>query len=314
MKKFAGALILLIVGALLSCPKPTSSPSKAWVVSTLAGSSGTENPRLNFRDGAGASARFSNPFGVAVDAAGNVYVADTSNHRIRKITPKGLVSTLAGSDRAGDSVGAGAEAKFNNPMDLAVDAAGNLYVADTFNNKIRKFSLAGGSVSVSTLAGTGSAGSEDDTGTTAAQFNNPRGVAVDASGNVYVADEGSSLIRKIVPTEGGGVRVSTLAGSTAGNTDGAGTTAAKFRNPYGVAVDAAGNVYVADYNNHRIRRITPGGLVSTIAGDGESGFKDGAGATARFNRPAGVAVDAEGNLYVADKDNARIRKIEYKLP
>ena len=348
MKKFAGALILLIVGALLSCPKPTgsTSPSKVWVVSTLAGggtpaefnwpygvavdASGnvyvgdTSNHRIrkitlgesgvsvSTFAGGGTSAEFSVPRGVAVDSSGNVYVADTNNHRIRKITlgESGVsVSTLAGG---------GTPAEFSFPKDVAVDASGNVYVADENNYRIRKITP---ERVVSTLAGTGESGSADGAGTTAAQFSLPNGVAVDASGNVYVADQQNHRIRKITPAEGGGEStVSTLAGSIEGFSDGAGTDA-QFKYPNDVAVDAEGNVYVADQFNHRIRKITPEGVVSTLAGSGTTdkgipggGFKDGVGRSARFNSPTGVAVDAEGNLYVADRTNNRIRKIEYKLP
>jgi len=291
MKKFAGALILLIVGTLLSCPTSGGSPAKSWEVSTLAGSA------VGFRDGAGTTAQFNFPSGVVVDAVGNVYVADEFNHLIRKITPEGLVSTLAGSIW-GFRDGAGTSAQFNRPTGVALDAVGNVYVADYVNHLIRKITAAG---VVSTLAGS-IWGFRDGLGTSA-QFNRPIGVAVDAAGNVYVANSDNHLIRKITAA---GV-VSTLAGSTRGFRDGLGRSA-QFNFPYGVAVDAVGNVYVADMFNHLIRKITPDGEVSTLAGSTQ-GFKDGSGTSAQFNRPSGVALDTEGNVYVADMFNHLIRMI-----
>lgn len=253
-------------------------------VGTLAGS-GT----WGSANGTGAAASFDWPGGVAVDAAGNVYVADSYNNLIRKITPAGVVSTFAGSGQAGSTNGTGTAASFSSPWGIAIDTAGNLYVADYGGNKIRKITSAG---VVSTLAGTGSSGQTDGAGTTAT-FSSPAGVAVDATGNVYVADSLNSRIRKITSA---GV-VSTLGGTTT------------FSVPYGVAVDTAGNVYVADTGNCDIRKITPTGVVSTLAGTGVWGYVDGIGTAAQFNQPWGVEVDTAGNVYVADTSNGRIRKI-----
>jgi len=261
-------------------------------VSTLAGSTS------GFSDGAGNATQFNFPRGVAIDRNGNVYVADQNNHRIRKITPEGVVSTFAGASTAGSIDGIGTAAKFNFPSGLALDNAGNVYVADFHNNKIRKITPEG---VVSTLAGS-NAGFADGIGSSA-QFSNPYDVAVDGSGNVYVADYNNRKIRKITPE---GV-VSTLAGSTQGSADGTGSTA-QFNNPISVAVDGSGNVYVADETNHNIRKITPGGEVSTLAGS-TSGFADGVGTMARFSSPTGVAVDGVGNVFVADSNNNKIRKI-----
>ena len=262
-----------------------------FMVTTLAGSS------AGYMDGTGTAAQFSSPSGVAVDSSGNVYVADSVNHRIRKISPAGGVTTLAGSS-AGNNNGTGTAAQFNFPFGVAVDSSGNVSVADYSNQRIRKISHAG---VVTTFAGS-SPGYVDDTGT-AAKFYNPVGVAVDSSGHVYVADTFNHRIRKISPT---GV-VSTLAGSSSGYADGTGT-AAQFDDPFGVAVDSSGHVYVADKDNHRIRKIDPTGVVSTLAGS-SSGYADGTGTAAQFDDPRGVAVDSSGNVYVADKDNHRIRKI-----
>jgi len=309
---------LVIMGFLTSCKNPTISPS--WVVSTIAvGTSG-------FANGVGTEARFNYPRGVAVDKFGNIYVADTGNSRIRKITSTGALSTIAGT-------------AFSSPSGIAVDESGNIYVADTGNSRIRKITSTG---ALSTIAGTtfssptGIAVDESgniyvaDTGNsrirkitstgalstiagTEAQLRNPYGVAVDSSGNIYVGDIGNHRIWRItVDSSGGNANPSTLAGDTSGFADGVGTEA-RFRFPYSVAVDFFGNVYVADTNNHRIRKISPAGEVSTIAGS-TSGFADGTGSEAQFSQPSGIAVDSSGNIYVADAYNHRIRKIEYKVP
>ena len=251
------------------------------------------------------TAPFNGPTGVAVDAAGNVYVADNGNETIRKIAPTGVVSPFAGlTGSPGSTDGAGSSARFNSPFGIAVDAAGNVYVADRGNHTIRKITPAG---VVSTLAGlAGSAGSTDGAGNTA-RFSNPSAVAVDAAGTVYVADTGNQTIREITAA---GV-VSTLAGlaGNQGSADGTGN-AARFNNPFGVAVDAAGNVYVGDTFNQTIRKITAAGVVSTLAGLANSrGIADGTGNVARFDQPGGVAVDATGNVYVADAGNSTIRTI-----
>jgi len=280
------------------------------VVSTFAGSDAR-----GFANGTGTEAQFNHPFGVAVDSSGNVYVADTENSRIRKITPEGLVSTFAGSDARGFANGAGTEAQFNYPHGVTVDSSGNVYVADTGNSRIRKITP-GDRIEdrmVSTIAGSDARGFENGIGTEA-QFNYLTGVAVDSSGNVYVADLFNFRIRKVTPADRIEDRmVSTIAGTdTAGFANGTGTEA-QFNDPTGVAADSSGNIYVADYVNHRIRKITPGEVVSTIAGR-RSGYKDAAGTTAQFKNPTGVAVDSSGNVYVADTGNQRIRKIEYKVP
>ncbi|HKB92005.1 MAG TPA: putative Ig domain-containing protein, partial [Opitutaceae bacterium] len=240
------------------------------------------------------------PSGVAADSAGNVYVADYGNYVVRKITPGGTVTTLAGSGSPGFTDGAGSAAQFSSAWAVAVDSGGNVYVADQSNNAIRKVTPSG---VVTTLAGSRTAGFADSTGAVA-KFSSPQGVAVDSDGNVYVADSGNNRIRKISPAGA----VSTLAGSgVAGFADGTGN-AAQFRTPEGVAVDSSGNIYVADAGNNRVRKISPTGTVSTLAGSATAGYTDGPGDAVQFNGPASVAVDGTGNLYVADTVNNRIRK------
>ena len=253
------------------------------------------------QDGTGTDAVFSYPRGVAIDATGNVYLADTENHKIRKITPEGVVTTLAGGGAAGATDSTSNIATFNNPNGVAIDAAGNVYVADTGNHKIRKITPAG---VVTTGAGSGSAGATDGTGN-AATFYNPTGVAVDAAGNVFVADSYNHKIRKI---NAAGVVTTWTGSGSAGATDGIGT-AASFYFPMGVTVDATGNLYVADNGNHKIRKITPAGVVTTWAGSGIQGATDSTSNIATFNNPNGVAIDAAGNVYVADTGNHKIRKI-----
>jgi len=266
-------------------------------VTTLAGISCV----FGSANGTGTSASFNNPYGVAVDGSGNVYVTDRNNQKIRKITSAGVVTTLAGSGSIGSANGTGTSASFYNPRDVAVDGSGNLYVADYGNHLIRKITSAG---VVTTLAGSGSIGSANGTGTSAS-FYNPYGVAVDGSGNVYVADKNNHLIRKITSA---GV-VTTLAGSgSIGSANGTGTSAS-FYNPYGVAVDGSGNVYVADIDNHLIRKITSAGVVTTLAGSGSIGSANGTGTSSSFYLPSGVAVDGSGNVYVSDRYNQKIRKI-----
>ena len=301
-----------LLSALLALPAVVQAQSNytSYTFTTLAGLAGVGGTN----DGTGSSARFRFPSGVAVDSAGNVYVADQANHTIRKVTTNGVVTTLAGlAGSYGSADGNGNAARFNNPNGVAVDGTGNVYVADTGNNTIRKMTPAG---IVMTLAGLGgSAGSTNGTGSSA-RFNHPTALAVDGAGNVYVADTWNQTIRKL--TQDGAV--TTLAGlaqfsntntatnGISGYADGTGS-AARFNEPSGVAVDGDGNVYVADSANSTIRKITPGAVVTTLAGQvGSYGSADGTGSSAQFDFPAGLAVDSAGNIYVADSGNATIRK------
>jgi sugar lactone lactonase YvrE len=211
------------------------------------------------------------------------------------------VSTLAGSGVLGSADGTGNQASFNNPGGIAVDASGNVYVADQTNHKIRKITSAG---VVTTFAGSGVAATVDGTGT-AASFNFPTGIAIDATGNLFVAEFYGHRVRMITPA---GV-VTTFVGSGAmGSADGTGA-AASFYNPADITIDIAGNLYVSDYNNHKIRKITPAGVVTSLAGSGASGNADGTGAAASFFQPLGLCCDLAGNIYVADYSNNIIRKI-----
>ncbi len=270
-----------------------------YAFATFAGNAG-----YGTTDGSGNSARFWYPSGAAVDSAGNVYVADFENCTIRKITPAGVASTFCGSpNRSGSADGVGRYARFLLPADVAIDSSGNLYVADSGNYTIRKITP---DRRVSTLAGSpGIAGVADGLGS-AARFGNLQGVAVDGTGNVYVADTFSHTIRKI--TANG--MVSTLAGRAGvyGAVDGVGD-AALFYRPWDVATDNAGNIFVADSYNNRIRTVTPAGVVTTFAGSSLNGSADGVGPAAQFWNPRGVAVDGGGNVFVADSANYTIRKI-----
>jgi sugar lactone lactonase YvrE len=270
------------------------------VVTTLAGVAG----QTGAADGAGTTARFNQPYGIAVDSSGNVFVTDRGDHTVRKITSAGVVSTVAG--QAGSAVsadGTGSAARFDSPNGIAIDSAGNIYVADTNNRTIRKISPAG---VVSTFAGaTGQAGNVDGTGGSA-RFNALAGLAIDAAGNLYAVDTVAHVVRKITAA---GV-VTTYAGQagSSGANDGAGTVA-RFMTPFGVAVDASGTVYVADTSNETIRRISADGVVTTFAGSAFAGNTDGTGTGARFFRPQGVAIDSGGNVYVADTFNHSIRRL-----
>ena len=304
-------------------PAPTRLLIVLFVLTTVSGLQAANNYVTPYAFTTFAGGTYGTQYGVVLDSAGNLYVSDGINGKIKKIPPAGVVSTLVTLSPLPNLYG------FNDswPKGVAVDSANNLYVADSNNNRIVKITPLG---AVTTLAGNlsnnpdlpdipgilgrpvpnpSNAGSADGPGSTA-RFNQPIGVALDGTGNVYVADWGNNTIRKITPTG----TVSTLAG-TAGPAqigiyqDGTGP-AAHFWGPTGVATDAIGNVYVAESANNLIRKITPGGVVTTLAGTSAAiGSADGIGTAARFNFPSGLALDGSGNIYVADTSNNLIRKI-----
>jgi sugar lactone lactonase YvrE len=281
-------------------------------VSTLAGFAGAAGA-AGSADGAGADALFSGPQGIAADSAGNIYVADTGNGTIRKITSNGAVSTVAGTAGLnGSADGAADEAIFNRPEGVALDATGNIFVADSANDTIREITTDG---TVATLAGSvGLSGNIDgDSGT--ARFNYPTGLAVDGSGNIFVADCLNDTIREIT-ADGSVMTLAGLAG-VAGSADGT-NSGALFYQPRSLALDASGNIYVADSFNHTIREMTRSGtnwVVITLAGiAGTSGGADGAGAGAQFFFPAGITSGPAGQIFVADSGNNAIRINQFAAP
>lgn len=300
MKKLSFILGLALLLDCASCIKDLKSPKTPQLTSATVSTFAGSGQDLDV-DGIGILASFNRPVGIAIDAEGNLYVSDDLSATIRKISTGAVVTTLAGNGSLGFADGQGTAAAFNFPEGLAVDHSGNVYVVDNGNERIRKISPTG---MVTTLAGSGARGSADGIRGTAS-FDGPWGITIDSSGNLYVSDQGNYKIRKITPD---GV-VTTLAGSgEKGKTNGKAITAS-FNHPDGLTVDAAGNVYVVDEENYMIRKITPNGFVTTFAGNSNIGSADGIGINASFNVPTGVALDAAGNLYIADQGNFKIRKI-----
>ena len=296
-------VLLLAAGRPPLQAQDQTPPGASYRIDTFAGG-GSED------GGPADQAALSYPVSVATDGAGNLYVSDEGNHRVRRIDTAGVISTIAGTGERGFSGddGPATEAQLSYPDSVAVDGAGNVYIADFGNTRIRKVDAAG---VITTVAGTGERGFGGDGGpATEAQFSDPKDVALDGAGNLYVSDGGNHRVRRI---DTAGV-ISTIAGTGEYGFGGDGGPAdqAALSFPRGVATDGAGNLYVADDENHRVRRIDTAGVISTIAGTGEYGFGgDGGPATeAQLFYPDSVAVDGAGNVYIADFGNARIRKVD----
>ncbi len=294
---------LLAVCASLAAAPAAAQTAASYTIDTIAGTA-------EVRDGGPATAAWlRSPTAAAADAAGNLYIADSGNHRIRRVDAAGNIATVAGTGTYGFSGDGGpaTAAQLRSPTDVAIDAAGNLYIADSENHRIRRVDAAG---NIATVAGTGADGFSGDGGpAAAAQLYAPRDVAVDGAGNFYIADQGSHRIRRVDTTG----NIATVAGTGADgfSGDGGPATAAQLWRPLGVTANAAGNLYVADTANHRIRKIGTDGNIATVAGTGTHGSdgEDVPATAARLYFPRGAAVDGAGNLYVADTENHRIRKI-----
>jgi len=348
LRAYATNLYGTAYGDVITFTTPATLSSVSGTVTTFAGSGAA-----GAANGLGTAAQFNNPSGMAIDAQGNVYIADTFNNQIRKMTPDGTVTTVAGNGTPGYVDSVDGDPEFYAPQGLTIDASGNLFVADYGNNVIRKISAGG---VVSTFAGNGTAGFVDGAAIKVATFNGPSGLAFDAKGNLFVADKNNNMIRKISPAGG----VSLVAGALSGGytnltVDSASGSWGGFRKPSAIAVDSKGNLYITDQNNSAIRQITPAGVITTVAGglnqealigypagicidaNGNSfiadeagriieltsdkrlyvlagannaqGYADGSGAAAQFNTPIGICVDASGNIFVADFNNNRIRKV-----
>jgi sugar lactone lactonase YvrE len=274
------------------------------IISTLAGC-----PPLALGDaGPAVAASLNEPDFAFADDSGNVYIADSMAHRIRKVAPDGTIGTIAGTGVAGflGDGGPATDARLNFPSGMVLDSAGNLFVADMRNHRIRRISADG---TIATVAGSNQAGFAGDGGAaTEARLNLPAGLALDSDGKLLIADTGNFRIREV--NRDGVITTVAGAGTTGYSGDGADALRARIV-PYHIALDGAGNLYIADTTNHRVRKVSRLGIISTVAGRGTVGSTgdDGLAADAQLNRPAGVAVDAEGNLYIADGFNSRVRKV-----
>jgi len=268
--------------------------------------------------GAATSAELNKPLGVTLDSGGTVYFSDSGNQVIRKFTVGGNISTVAGSYTIASQNGNGAvggwqpdngvaaNAWLNTPFAVAADSSGNVYIADTLNHIIRKVN----GTSISTIAGQATQSGSNDTGNALqAHLNSPRGIALDANGNIYIADTNNNKVLKL--SGGALTTVAGIGGAGAFSGDGGPANLAQLNGPRGVAVDSAGNVYIADYTNQRIRMVSPTGVITTIAGNGKSGYggDGGPGTSATLSQPSGLAVDSKFNVYVADTNNNVIRTL-----
>jgi sugar lactone lactonase YvrE len=278
------------------------------IINTIAGN-GTNG--FSGDGGVAYAAELNYPSNAVLDASGNIFIADQSNNRIRKVSTS-IITTIAGNGiygYTGDG-GAATSSELYNPQGLALDASGNIFIADTYNNRLRKVTVSTGIIT--TVAGNGTQGSIGDGGAaTAAELSLPMGVALDASGNIFIVDQGSNKIRKVTVSTG---IITTVAGNgTQGYSgDGGAATSAQLQFPKSVALDASGNIFIADGGNNRIRKVTVStGIITTVAGNGTQGFSgDGGVATAaELHSPSGVALDASGNIFIADQFNNRIRKV-----
>jgi uncharacterized protein (TIGR03437 family) len=294
----------LLVAGLAQVARIAGDGTQSIVAGTLTG------PLSSSGDGGPAtSANLNGAFDVAVDGSGNIYTTELWGLRVRKISTTGIISTVAGNGTeaySGDG-GPASLAQLDIPWGVVADSGGNLYISDSGNHTIRKIALSG---VITTVAGTGIAGYSGDGGPAAgAQFNTPLGIAMDAGGNLYVADCHNQRIRKI--SSGGAITTVAGNGSWGYSGDGGPAVGAKLACPHGVAVDAAGNIYIGDTEINRVRKVTPGGVISTIAGTGTQGFAgDGRPAAgAQLCAPASLALDAAGSLFIADTCNSAIRRI-----
>ena len=278
-----------VIGVYIGSVFAASALSQQYTINTIAGSAG--NPGFAGDSGSAVGSQLNFPTGIAVDKSGNLYIADGLNNRVRKVSG-GVISTVAGNGTAGytGDKGPATSAELNNPTGVALDSSGNLYIADSANNVVRMVSSSG---TITTFAGDNTAGYSGDMAlATGAQLFNPVGVVADSAGNVYIADAGNNVIRQIYK----------------GNIV---TYAAGFTQPDAVAVDSAGNIYVADTQGRRIVKYTNAGVYTTIAGNGYGEFSgdNGPGPSAALYDPMGLAVDSNGNVYIADTFNCRIRKV-----
>lgn len=302
---------LLLTGIAVSLLLPAVARSQAIPSYTITTVAGNGSAGFSGDGGPASGAQLNGPFSAVLDSSGNLYIADQFNHRIRMVGTDSNISTVAGDGTNGytGDGGTATSATLYDPQCVVVDSSGNLYIADTNNNVVRKVS--GGKITSVAGSPDGNSGYTGDGGQgVVAQLSHPAGLTLDSSGNLFIADTGNAAIRKLITATG---IISTVAGQGGPGFGGDGGLASKvqFNNPTGLAFDAAGNLYIADTGNHRVRMMAPNLIVSTVAGSSTNGFTgDGGAATkARLNSPKGVAIDSGGNLFIADTNNFRIRVV-----
>jgi sugar lactone lactonase YvrE len=318
------AASLLGLLALLGNVAPGRADAACAAPSAVTTLAGTGDEGLAGDGGAPGRARLSRPAGLAIDGAGDLYVADAGNNRIRRIVRRGAITTIVGAGPTGHLQGGFAgdggpatEAELDAPSAVAVGPTGDLFVADSRSNRVRRIAADG---TITTVAGNGTEGFRGDGGPAVeAELDFPTGLALDRAGNLYIADTNNHRVRKVaadrtITTVAGSGPTGYLQGGLAG--DGGPATAARLARPFGLAMDSVGGLYIADGFNNRIRRVTPGGTITTVAGSGPTGYLQGGLAgdggpatTARLNFPRAVVLDAAGNLYVADALNHRVRRV-----